>query len=394
MNLTIPKSPSKPLRESPRARVTRQLHDWIHDGTLAVGERVPAERWLAEQMGASRATVRAVLRELDQQGLIQTTTSGIRLVLRHSDTASSLSNSIVIMGQPIKPEELPTFVRLTGWEMSVQLGALSAVHLADKGALLLASDQLDEMAARRLARERPYGAVVISRARSVGMTLRDAELLAADGIPVVAYGYEEEFPGLDTVGSDQEAGAYELTRWLIGQGCQRILCVAPSFAGGGSSSPAWFKRRRAGQERAIREAGLPLLPMISIRPQQDIGQVIHEWDRQTWTRVTAGYLIEHLRGPDAPDAIMAPSDGPAATVMAALQLLGRAANKDILVTGYDNYWDALPAEQREIPPRATVDKLNFDTGRETIKLVLDRAHKTLISPDPVHRLCTPRLVIP
>lgn len=51
-------------------RIARQLEGDIRKGTLAVGAKLPSERELAQQFGASRNVVREVLRRLEAQDLI------------------------------------------------------------------------------------------------------------------------------------------------------------------------------------------------------------------------------------------------------------------------------------------------------------------------------------
>ncbi|MFJ8821107.1 FadR/GntR family transcriptional regulator [Streptomyces sp. NPDC102467] len=52
-------------------RIARQLEHDIRSGEIAVGSKLPSERELAEQFGASRNVVREVLRRLEAQHLIE-----------------------------------------------------------------------------------------------------------------------------------------------------------------------------------------------------------------------------------------------------------------------------------------------------------------------------------
>ena len=60
----------KPLlpRGEKTARVDQAIRDLLD--RLAYGDQLPTERALAEQLGASRSTVRTVLSRLDAEGLI------------------------------------------------------------------------------------------------------------------------------------------------------------------------------------------------------------------------------------------------------------------------------------------------------------------------------------
>jgi GntR family transcriptional regulator len=55
-------------------RIARQLESDIGAGTLKVGDRLPSERRIAEELGASRMTARHALKLLERRGLVETRT--------------------------------------------------------------------------------------------------------------------------------------------------------------------------------------------------------------------------------------------------------------------------------------------------------------------------------
>jgi DNA-binding FadR family transcriptional regulator len=60
----------KPVRRRSFEEVATQIRERIEDGTFGVGDKLPAERALAEQLGVSRNTVREALRALEYTGLL------------------------------------------------------------------------------------------------------------------------------------------------------------------------------------------------------------------------------------------------------------------------------------------------------------------------------------
>ena len=65
--------PLTPLRRSPLAELaTRQLHQQLMSGQWHVGDRLPAETELADQLGVGRSTVREAVRALVHAGLLET----------------------------------------------------------------------------------------------------------------------------------------------------------------------------------------------------------------------------------------------------------------------------------------------------------------------------------
>jgi GntR family transcriptional regulator, transcriptional repressor for pyruvate dehydrogenase complex len=52
-------------------KVAEQLRGLISDGRVKVGDRLPSERELAEQMGVSRISIREALQQLEMQGMLE-----------------------------------------------------------------------------------------------------------------------------------------------------------------------------------------------------------------------------------------------------------------------------------------------------------------------------------
>ena len=57
-------------------QIAEQLEGMIADGTLKPGERLPAERQLAERLGISRPSLREAIQKLASKGLLSTRQGG------------------------------------------------------------------------------------------------------------------------------------------------------------------------------------------------------------------------------------------------------------------------------------------------------------------------------
>jgi GntR family transcriptional regulator len=66
--MTVPRAPVKPGRGPAHAQIESALEHAIERGRLAPGDRLPAERALAERYGVSRMTLRQALGALEQRG--------------------------------------------------------------------------------------------------------------------------------------------------------------------------------------------------------------------------------------------------------------------------------------------------------------------------------------
>ena len=51
--------------------VYREIAREIESGALLPGDRLPSERWLCDELGVSRATVRRALEELMAEGMVE-----------------------------------------------------------------------------------------------------------------------------------------------------------------------------------------------------------------------------------------------------------------------------------------------------------------------------------
>ena len=72
-------------RERVADRVARELHAMIDSGRLRPGDRLPGERQLAAMMRVSRASLRAALGRLKEEGLITAVHGGATRVTEKSE---------------------------------------------------------------------------------------------------------------------------------------------------------------------------------------------------------------------------------------------------------------------------------------------------------------------
>jgi DNA-binding FadR family transcriptional regulator len=128
--------------------VFRQVFQLIANGTLAAGERLPAERELARSLGVSRSSVREGLRVLDQLGLVDVRRGAGVFVVKDTWKASS-----GLLWLPWLIEHQEQVIELVRAREVIEpgiasLAALSLTH-RDKDDLTLIQDDL----ARALATE-------------------------------------------------------------------------------------------------------------------------------------------------------------------------------------------------------------------------------------------------
>jgi DNA-binding LacI/PurR family transcriptional regulator len=190
---------------------------------------------------------------------------------------------------------------------------------------------------------------------------------AANRMPIVVVGrMPTVVPGVDTVVSDDAAGAFAATSALLLAGHRRIAFVTAS------DRPASLSRR-AGYEAAMRSAKeQPMI--IAAANLKDV-----EWRLR---RLLAGDTASDPH----PTAVVATNDLTAITAMDTAIDLGLDVPGDLAVVGYDN--TALASLVR--PRLSSVDQPSDSIGRVCVEMLLERLHGR--STDR-HEVLTPTLVV-
>jgi DNA-binding FadR family transcriptional regulator len=103
--------------------VSEQIRRAIHIGTYLPGDKLPAERQLAEQMGVSRTTVREALRVLEGEGYVESHRGASGGIVILDQTASEERIRPVVMARMAEFEELFDF-RIAVEGAAVRLAAV------------------------------------------------------------------------------------------------------------------------------------------------------------------------------------------------------------------------------------------------------------------------------
>ncbi len=376
------------LNNSPSARVDRHLRQWIHDGRLPPGNFLQSEEALRQQFGVSRTTVRKVLQQLEDDGLVEFRGKRRIVAAELEPNGDLFSETIALLGSS---HHVTRGLGAPGWSHFTFSGVVDAVQDAGLHVLSLNSDKVKGKRIHRLLSQRPCGAILFQERFSDHEIRQLAQAFKRTDIPLVAHRDGESVAAIDTVVSDHEEGAYLLTRELIRAGCRRILRYWASEADNPDRS--WWQRgRERGYVRALEEAGLSPLPLLEANHKG-----VYVKDQGTFdfnARQHAGILMPYFDGKQNVDAIMALSDGNLPTLAAGCKHLGIDPNTDVKLVGYDNYYaDAPELAYYAFEPFATIDKNNTELGRELYALLADRVAGKL-PEEPQHRKVKPTLILP
>lgn len=222
----------------------------------------------------------------------------------------------------------------------------------------------------RIARERKVDGLI-----TINLTLTPKQLkyFQKNGIQVVSLEYEAE--GYDCVQVDNEHGAYEATKHLIGLGHKRIALV------NGPLRFAPSQQREEGFLRALKEAGLSLDPAHKLE--------VPNFRREEG--FDAGNQL--LQGHPAPTAVfVAAGDVCATGVMLAFKKNGIEVPRQISIVGFDDQ----PFAELVEPALTTVRQPMARMGSEAFHLlkdalkdpVLHKARKQVFSTELVIRQST------
>lgn len=183
---------------------------------------------------------------------------------------------------------------------------------------------------------------------SFHVTVDDVESITRGEVPVVWLGgTPRAHPGVDSVASDDEHGAFEATMHLIERG-HRAIAMVDGPEGSGTS-------RRDGYARALSGAGLrPVAPSPV---------------RSDWTRAGgAAILPSVLACSPPPTAVFCSNDRSAIGVIDAARERGLDVPGDLAVVGFDDIEEAAMTT----PPLTTVRNPAFETGEAAGTLLGDR----------------------
>jgi len=367
---------------SPRTWVMRKIIQSIEKGMYVAGQPLPSTRKLSQELNTNRGTISRAFALLEEEGYLKVGENGMRIVTPRAQPVSELfAQSIAVLIRPLESRDEGHHE--PGWVEFIDRAVLDGIKQAGLHAVSLNHRLINEATIANLMQSRPRGIIIGEEATYSPNTIRLLNALREAGLPVVAYGDTPELAGFDRITSDHEAGAYQLTKWLISKGCKRIV---PLFNETNLEN-YWAQGRLSGYRRAINEAKLDIIePAFVPVPEQVDG---HESFN---VRLIAGHLIEHL-GPNRADAFLCVSDCYVFPAAAAARNAGWQPNKDILFVGYDNYWHEAPGRQLDpIEPAATVDKLNHVIGREMVKLLLERIDGGLPA-EPQRRVVMPKMIV-
>jgi DNA-binding LacI/PurR family transcriptional regulator len=269
--------------------VKNKICDLIFNGTYKEGERIPAERTLAEKLEVSRVTLRKSLELLEQDNLIvREVGSGTRVCFHNYGTQSSMDMLVLIA-----PAKNPFFSEFI---------AHFQVYAEQKGSMLLyvekpRMESLENCLYRLYKRGLQNVAVWLD---DIEVNMEKLKRLRALGMNLVFFDTDKGIPYADCVALDNEKAIHVIFQWLKVMGYERI-----GYAGWNSDNIYSIAKR----EEAY----------LNVSGEKDIFLRLPWENRSAGNESILNYLRTHQDG--LPEAIICSDRETGSSVSAAVEYL-------------------------------------------------------------------------
>jgi DNA-binding LacI/PurR family transcriptional regulator len=340
----------------------------IESGKFAAGERLPAERLLAETYGVTRMTIRQAIKALVEQDYLHVRQgSGTFVSDRRPSPAAHKIKNIGVLVPDIQRGIMIDLIR----------GIEDEAHRAGYNTILCNTDNLWDKAhgyADRLLANGVQGVIffpIQDITNGETKERKNKEIIDRffeNNTPIVLVDHECKQVTTDLVISDNFGGGYGLTQHLVEMGHRRIAVVY-------DFEETSVLDRVAGYTKALRDNNIEFDPSL-------VQNIKESGFTESFAELFK-FIVNDLKA----TAIFAMNDLLAADVYYHADKLGVAIPKDVSVVGYDD----LPFAERLKTPLTTIHQPLYQMGRESYNLLMARSQKP---QDQFHKVILPnRLVV-
>lgn len=349
--ITIDKTISIPFH----VQLLSQLRHLILSGQLDPGSRLPSEAELQSQLEISRSTIRQALSNAKAEGLIERVTGKGSFVTRSPNTKSKLN----LIGYI-------TFGFRSDMQVKLLSGAESVTKARGYGILFCHSNRdmnEENRLLDQLIKDKVRG-ILIWPAMEEDKSRRLFQSAANGLIPLVLMDRTLEGLEYDCVISENYAGAYKATEFLVKLGHKRI-----SFLSQPILRLITVAERLRGYRQALNDAGFkPLDPVLVGTPNlelmaEDIIPTLNDSSSKGIEQIA-----QYLGKPDRPTAIFAMNDLVAIQALKAANLAGLSVPDNLSIVGFD---DMDIVAHLEVP-LTTVSQDASYMGRRAAELLFER----------------------
>ncbi|MGY3724669.1 transcriptional regulator, GntR family [Granulicatella balaenopterae] len=313
-------------------KIYQIVKDKINRNELTIGDMVPTELELSREFGVSRITSKRALQELEQDGYI-TRIRGKGSFVKERTTNPFVKRQEIVLVMPFNADhEFGQYARGISDVLDYSPYEL-AIRISDKFTI----EQLEQYQG------------LIYYPENVKNSLELVYQAQLNQLPVVLLDKDLEMFSYPAVTSDNQGGAYQLTKHLANRGCQKILFVGMESLAEVSS----VRDRYFGYLKACSELNLKSYHLESSH-ERSLDQLIEEIMVEVTDDVSiyCGLVVE--------------SDWLAIQIVQQLQALQLSVPDDFAVVGFDDI-----EASRLIEPHLTTAAQNFyQMGKVAGELIL------------------------
>ncbi len=338
-------------------RVADNIRTQLGSGAFPIGSYLPSELELSKVFNLSRGTIRKALDILETEGRISRQ-PGRGTIILPPTTNTDVRRTIAVVW---------SIVRAIGIDLFA--GLERAVADANFNLMFSTSEHDPEREAEilgRLLHSEIDGAVLYYTGASSNIPL--IQSLRAKRVPLVLLDrfVPELSDQVSWVTSENEQGAFDLTRHLIELGHRRIALVVWTPDEDNINTVV---ERRAGYNRALREAGIEVAPILSVCGMQSPNIGVEQFAERFFR------FLEEER----PTAVFFNNDATTFRLYPYLLKGGIKIPEDLSIAGFDGL--RLPFDWMSLNLTTVVqnfERMGAEAGQAIARLIHDP------SQDPVH----------
>jgi GntR family transcriptional regulator of arabinose operon len=357
MNTTIEKTKIKINKNAPipmYQQILNEICARIVSGEWPAGTQLPTEAEFEMELQVSRVTIRQALRAAVEEGLI-VRLPGKGTFVSETETSTTTHTSEGFIGYVVPHLSSSFNVQiLLGVESILKEKGYHLIFCNSEGDFSKENQLLQSLESTRMS-----GYII----QPVYAEANDRSLirLASKGARIVLI--DRNIPGIqvDVVLSNHFEGGQQVVRHLIDQGYREIVYLAhepiqlPSIA-----------ERFRGYQAAMTDAQLNLWPPFVVGGPIELGYLQAQNSPTLHENSAVEKIVDLLRGPARPEAVVAMNDLVAMLVLEAAEQVGLHIPDELGVVGFDNL-DCAVANNL-----TTVAQQPYEIGSEAARLLLQR----------------------
>lgn len=332
--------------------VSEKIRSQILAGTFKVGDKIPSERKLAEQLSVNFATVNKALAHLAAQGYLACEHGRGTFVKDWQKNEKASGRILFINGESIEPDFTTNYLN---WfvRSEIQKGIINS----SKG--IVRFNSFEEI----LEKADENSAVIL-----IASTEELIEKFEKRGLPYVAIGqFRKNCIDHNTISSDHLAGAYEGVAYLAEELGHRDIGII-------TAGPSHYSRF-AGYQIALRTFEIPFREELVVK---SAGGTSEDGYNAMFKLLDSGKSVT---------AVFADTDMKALGAVDAIRNRGLRVPEDISVLGFDDR----PESALWHPPLTTIKAPYYEMGQEAVKMIDEMTGQGIMNIPS--RILKPRLLI-